>query len=399
VRGAVLAIGDELVSGYQLDTNSQVISRWLATIPVDVVMHLSVGDDPRAIDEGLDFTLRAAEVVLVTGGLGPTEDDLTRQVIAAHFELELVEDAEALARIRDRFARRGRTMPDSNRIQARVPAGCRIIQNDRGTASGFHLEVDDRHIFVTPGIPYEMEGMLESYILPQLRQLAGSDRYVAQRMLKVYGLPESEINERIRDLMVRGRNPLLGLLPNLGTITVEVIARGSAAAEAEALVLADVETLRARLAGHIISENGEDLPEVVAGMLAGRELTIATLEWGTGGMVAAQLSRPEGAGRCYRGGTVIAPEADDPADVGEEAVRAMAASVRQSAGADIGVGVGPIVQVPGASRRRWGALWAAVDLHGEPLVQQLNLSGDRDHMREWAAGAVLGLVRQRLLGD
>jgi nicotinamide-nucleotide amidase len=219
-------------------------------------------------------------------------------------------------------------------------------------------------------------------------------------MLKVYGLPESEINERIRDLMVRSRNPLLGLLPNLGTITVEVIARGSTAAEADALVSTDVEALRARLAGHIISEDGQDLPEVVARMLAERGLTIATVEWGTGGMVAVHLSRLEGAQRWYRGGTVIPPEADDLADVREEAVRVLAASVRQSAGADVGVGVGPIIlEEPRSLGRRWGSLWAAVDVQGDSSVQQLSLSGDRDHMREWAAGAVLGLVRQRLLGD
>jgi len=165
VKAAILTIGDELTCGYRLDTNSQAISRRLTLLPIEVILHLTVGDDLGAIRHALRTVLDAADVVIVTGGLGPTEDDLTSQAIAAHFGLELVEDAEALARIRERFAHRGRTMPESNRVQAQVPAGSTIIYNERGTAAGFYLPVDGKHLFVTPGIPYEMEGMLEGFIL------------------------------------------------------------------------------------------------------------------------------------------------------------------------------------------------------------------------------------------
>jgi nicotinamide-nucleotide amidase len=217
MRAAILTIGDELTCGYRLDTNSQVLSRRLALLPADVILHLSVGDDLEAIHRGLDVALEAADVVVITGGLGPTEDDLTRQTVAAHFGLGLVEDAEALARIRERFARFRRTMPESNRIQAQVPAGSTVIYNERGTAAGFYLPTGGKHIFVTPGIPYEMEGMLEGFILPRLRALVEDGRHVQRAALKVYGLPESEINERIRPMLARDRNPLLGLLPHRGS--------------------------------------------------------------------------------------------------------------------------------------------------------------------------------------
>ncbi|HUV91150.1 MAG TPA: molybdopterin-binding protein, partial [Anaerolineae bacterium] len=264
MKAAILAIGDELTSGYRLDTNSQYISRHLATLPADVVLHLTVGDDLAAIHEGLRIVLEEADVLVVTGGLGPTEDDLTRQVLAAYLNLDLVEDEEALERMRARFAHRGRTMPASNRIQAQVPAGSTIIQNDRGTAAGFYLAVDGKHIFVTPGIPDEMEGMLQGFILPRLRELVGTGHCTRRAALKVYGLPESEINERTRPLLARGRNPLLGLLPHRGTITVEVVAAGPTPQAVDALVEADLVPLRAALGRYVISEDERELPQVVA---------------------------------------------------------------------------------------------------------------------------------------
>jgi nicotinamide-nucleotide amidase len=291
LKAAILAIGDELTCGYRLDTNSQAISRRLTLLPAEVILHVTANDVPEIIQEGLRTALNAADVVVVTGGLGPTEDDLTRQVIAAHFGLELLEDAEALVHIRERFARFGREMPESNRIQAQAPAGSQIIYNERGTAAGFYLPIGEKHIFVTPGIPYEMEGMLEGFILPRLQELVGANHHVQRAALKVYGLPESGINERIRPMMARGRNPLLGLLPHRGTITIEVVAAGNTSEEAERLLEADLAALRAELGRYIISEDERELPQVVADLLVERGLTIAAAELGTGGLVADQARR------------------------------------------------------------------------------------------------------------
>jgi nicotinamide-nucleotide amidase len=394
MRAAILTIGDELTCGYRLDTNSQALSRRLALLPADVILHLSVGDDLQAIHRGLDVALEAADVVVITGGLGPTEDDLTRQAVAAHFGLELVEDTEALARIRARFARFRRTMPESNRVQAQVPAGSTVIYNDRGTAAGFYLPTDGKHIFVTPGIPYEMEGMLEGFILPRLQGLVEDGRHVQRAALKVYGLPESEINERIRPMLARDRNPLLGLLPHRGTITVEVVAAGSTPEEAHALIEADLAALRAELGRYVISADERDLPQVVADLLVERGLTIATAELGTGGLVAARLTEPEGFSRWFRGSSV--PDVN-PAHDG--AVLAQALAARQATIADIGVGVGPVI-IPedSTSRRPYGTVHVAVNLRGREICRQLSFNGDRARVREWAADAVLALVRLWVLG-
>ena len=408
MKAAILTIGDELTCGYRLDTNSQTVSRHLSLLPAEVVLHLSVGDDLEAIHRGLRTTLDVADVIVITGGLGPTEDDLTRQAVAAYFGLELVEDAEALARIRERFAHRGRTMPPimltSNRIQARVPVGSQIIYNDRGTAAGFYLPVDGKHIFVTPGIPYEMEGMLEGFILPRLQEMVGADHHVRRAALKVYGLPESEINERIRPMLARGRNPLLGLLPHRGTITVELVATGTTPEEAETLMEADLATLRSALGRYVISEDGRELPQVVADLLVEQGLTIATAELGSGGLVAARLTEPEGSERWFRRSAVLdaelaslgKPKGGSLAD--EETALTMAAAAQRPVGADIGVGVGAITTPEDSTPQRpYGVVHVAVNLRGRETCRRLSFNGGRARVREWAADAALALVRLRVL--
>jgi nicotinamide-nucleotide amidase len=407
LRAAILAVGDELTCGYILDTNSQLISRRLAALPADVVLHLSVGDSMQAIQAGLHMALYmtdapidvdmapdapvAASAVIVAGGLGPTEDDLTRQAVAAHFGIPLAEDAGALAHIQERFAHRGRVMPDSNRIQAQVPTGSQIIHNPRGTAAGFYLRVaGNKHLFVTPGVPYEMEGMLESFILPRLQELAGGDTCVRRAVLKVYGLPESEINERIRPLLARDRNPLLGLLPNLGTITVEVTASGATPEAAQTLAETDLAALRTELGQYVISDDGRGLPQVVTGLLVEHDLTVAVAEIGTGGLLAARLTAPEGAERWFRESRVVE---NAPAMEPETLARALAA--RQATAADVGVGVGAIV-VPADStpRNPRSLVSVAVNLRGQEVCRQLSLNCVGERAREWAADGALALVRE-----
>jgi nicotinamide-nucleotide amidase len=401
MKAAVLTIGDELTCGYQLDTNSQFISRRLAALPADVILHISVGDNLPAIHTALHVALHMTEtsgepsVIVVSGGLGPTEDDLTRQVVAAHFGLALVEHTDALAHIRQRFAHRGREMPESNRIQAQVPVGSRIIHNSRGTAAGFYLQAQgDRHVFVTPGVPYEMEGMLEDFVLPRLRELVGTGAHTQRAFVKVYGLPESEINERIRPMLARDRNPLLGLLPNMGTITVELAASGGTPEETDALIEADVAALRAELGQHVISDDGRELPQVIADLLAARELTIAVAEVGTGGLVAARLTEPEGAERWFCEGSVLEC---DPASDAETLARTLAA--RQATIADIGVGVGPIIlPEDSAADNPYAVIDVAVSVRGQETHQRLRTSGDRARARQWVADGVLDQVRLCVLG-
>jgi nicotinamide-nucleotide amidase len=402
LKAAIIAIGDELTSGYRLDTNSQAISRRVASVPLQVTLHLTASDTIPDIHSTLSTALAAADVVIATGGLGPTEDDLTRQAIASFFELELVEDAEALDRIRGRFSHRGYEMPESNRIQAHVPAGSEIIQNDRGTAPGFYLQSDDKHLFVTPGIPYEMHGMLDGFILPRLRQLVGDGYQMRLATLKVYGLPESKINQLLSTMMARDRNPVLGLLPHRGTITIEVMASGETDAEIEALLAADLEALREILGHYIISEDERDLPQVVTDLLVEHGLTVAAREQGTAGLLAARLTRPTGAERWFKGSVVLRPPPTPPPANEEEhdeaQTLAMASQAREANGSDIGVGVGPIL-IPEDSlpSRPYGLIPAAVDLRGQTLYRRLSFNGEPNRIRVWAADATLAMIRKAVM--
>ena len=400
MKAAVITVGDELTCGYQLDTNAQFISRRLSALPAQVVLHMSVGDDLDDIHTALHVAMHATRavgaatpaptVIVVAGGLGPTEDDLTRRAVASYFGVDLVEDARALAHIQERFAHRGREMPESNRIQAQVPAGSQTIHNSRGTAAGFYLRVEgDRHVFVTPGVPYEMKGMLEDFVLARLQELVETSVHVRRAFVKVYGLPESEINERIRPMLGRDRNPLLGLLPNLGTITIELVATGETPEKAEALTEADVEMLRTELGQYIISHDGRELPQVVADLLAERGLTIAVAEVGTGGLVAARLTEVEGCERWFRESNVPEGSTGDP----ETLARTLAA--RQATCADIGVGVGSIV-IPEDSTpdNPYSLIDVAVNVQGQETCRRLRASGDRARARQWAADGVLALVRR-----
>lgn len=394
MRAAILAVGDELISGYRLDTNSQAISRRLATIPLDVVQHLTVGDDLRAIQEGLRTALAAAEVVVVTGGLGPTEDDLTRQAVAAFFDRPLVEDAEALARIHERFARRQRPMPERNRIQAQVPAGSQVIQNDWGTAAGFHLQEGEQHVFVVPGVPFEMIGMLEQAVLPPLRELAGSGAHIQRGVLKLFGPTESEVAERIQGMLGRERNPLLGLLPQRGTITVEVVAHAATAEEAEALVEADLATLREAFGQAVLCEDERTLPQVVGDLLADAGLTLAVAEApdGTGGAVAARLCEADGCSRWLRGARVAATP-DTPG-----AVESLAAAVRREMGTAASLAAGPLACPPDAPPDRpYWAMDVAVDLEGAVASRRLTYPGQRLRVRDFATDAAINLLRLHVL--
>lgn len=404
LKAAILTVGDELTCGYRLDTNSRTISRRLVTVPLDVVLHLTVGDIAEDIHRGLDAALDVADVTIVTGGLGPTEDDLTRHTIADYFGLDLVENTEALVRLKERFARYGRQMSPSNRKQALIPEGGQIIHNDRGTAPGFYLQEDGKHLFVTPGIPYEMIGMLDAFILPRLRALAGGGRVVRRADLKVYGLPESEINERIQPMLRRGRNPVLGLLPHRGTITIELVARADIPEEAERLLAQDQDRLRELLGRHVISQDERDLPQVVADLLVDQGLTIATAELGTGGLVAARLTEPEGLGSWFQHSVVLSSRRDAVATFGggdgmeEDLALGLARAARRRSSVDIGIGTGAVRIPPDSdSQRPYGTIRAAVDLRGRATCRELRFNGDRARIREWAADAVLALTRLWIL--
>ena len=270
MRAEIVAVGTELLIGQIANTNARWMSERLAELGIDVLHHQVVGDNEPRIVEAIALATSRADVVIVTGGLGPTQDDVTRPALAEAAGARLVRHAEIEDALRDRFRVRGRDMPESNLAQADVPEGGRAITPERGTAPGLVVSIGGATVYAIPGVPSEMREMMEGTILPELSALAGPASLVS-RTLRVYGLAESRISELLDDLFHASSNPTVAYLAGGGEVHVRLTAKGSAA-EANALLDPLEERVRERLGDHVYGSGDEPLEAVIGRLLAERGL-------------------------------------------------------------------------------------------------------------------------------
>jgi len=363
MNAEVIAIGDELTSGERLDTNSQWLSRRLGEIGVRVDFHTTVADDLPALTEAFRIATERADFVLSTGGLGPTADDLTRDALAAATGRELQLDAEVLEHIRRLFGRRGRAMPERNRVQAMFPSGSRVIPNPHGTAPGIDLERPREgrtpsRIYAFPGVPAELFQMWRETVRPQIAAAVGVGHVIRHRELKCFGVGESHLEEMLPDLVRRGRSPSVGITVHQGTITLRITARAESEQGCETLIEPTVRTIRDALGKLVFGEGPDELQHAVARLLSERQKTLATVEWGTAGLLARWMGEVSHIGSRYLGGIVLADEraadwlelsagiANDVAknwsEADEPMVQALAKSARERWPADYVLAVGPL---------------------------------------------------------
>ena len=338
--GEGIAIGDELVSGQRLDTNSRWISAELGVLGIPVTFHTTVADTLEAGIDAFRIACMRADVVIATGGLGPTADDLTRDVLAVVSNAPLEESPEALAIIESRFARRGVAMPASNRHQAAFPRGSRIIPNPHGTAPGIDVDVvlDGRssRVFALPGVPAEMRVMWEYTVGPALVALRPGGGTIVQRRIKCFGAGESAIEARLPDLVRRGREPMVGITAHEATITLRIAARGRDESECHAKIEPTERLIRAALGDLVYGVEDDEIEDAALAAVRRAGATLATAEIATCGRLAALLA--EAAARCggdgCRSGLVLPPA--DASSATHIATRA-----RDAAGASHGLGIGP----------------------------------------------------------
>ena len=302
----VISIGDELTSGQRVDTNSAWISRELSDLGVRVLYHTTVADDLIACTHAFEQAMARADVVISTGGLGPTADDLTREAIANAASSPLELDAAALAHIEGLFALRGREMPPANKVQAMFPRGSTVIPNPHGTAPGIDLpgrsgKVGRGRVFALPGVPAEMKEMWPASIVPALRALGAGAKTTQHFRLKCFGIGESDLERKLPDLIQRGRHPSVGITVHQATITLRVTATGDSPDECRNLMQPTLNTIQACLGDLVFGEEDDELQHVVARMLDGREQTLATVEVGTLGTVGRWMRELPNTS-CYRGG-------------------------------------------------------------------------------------------------
>jgi nicotinamide-nucleotide amidase len=304
MKAEIISIGSELTSGQNLDTNSQWLSRRLAEIGIPVGWHTTVADDLDDNIEAFRIAARRAGLVIATGGLGPTQDDLTRDVLARVAGVELVFHPESFEQIRQMFARRNREMPERNRVQAMIPAGAEPIANARGTAPGIWMHVVESLVVAMPGVPGEMYAMYESQVKPRLLAHGFGGGVLVQRKINCFGAGESAVEEKLLDLTRRGHVPEVGITVGDATVSLRILARAAGMAEAQAQIEPVELIVRERLGQLVFGVEDEDLHDAVVRMLGEKRQTLATAEGVTAGLVAHRLGSVSGASPWFRGGLV-----------------------------------------------------------------------------------------------
>lgn len=415
MQAIIVSIGDELVLGQGVDTNAAWLSERLAGLGVVVVEHVTVGDDFDRLENLLRRVGPEANVVLVTGGLGPTEDDLTRQVVAEVLDKPLVLDEPSLENIRGLFQKRGKEMPERNRIQAMIPEGCGVIENPTGTAAGIKAEMGQSQSFFLPGVPSEMKAMYNESVGPVVRQLAkeqdGSNQVIVSRRLHVLGMSESALAERLGDLMDRGRNPVVNSTVARGIITLRINATAKDRQEAQCLIDPVEKNLYKLLGTHIYGCDDETLAQAVVRLLKqqGKQLSVA--ESCTGGMISAALTDVAGASDVFGHGWVTysniakQQELDVPAEllekqgaVSKSVCEVMAENACRLSESDFALAVTGIAGPGGGTESKpVGLVFIGLCDGNSTSVKQFSFSGSREIVRRRTVIAALDLLRHRLL--
>jgi nicotinamide-nucleotide amidase len=412
----IITIGDELLLGFTTDTNAAHLARELAAHGVEVVRRATVGDDAAAIAAAVREALDRTGAVITTGGLGPTADDLTKPAIAEVFgrRLEIREDIVAMIEERFRVYGFKGPMPASNRQQALVPEGARVLENRHGSAPGIWIE-DERHRWVAmlPGVPREMRGMTGDVIIPELRARMGEVREVVRsRTIRCMGISESHLADQLGDRARAVRGLPLAYLPSVAGIDVRLTTRGMSSAAAAALLEEAVAELRPIIGAHIYGEEDADLADVVLQRSRERGLRIAVAESCTGGMLGARLTTIPGSSDVFVGGVIAyddevkvkllgvdAAALRTHGAVSEETAREMATGIRRSLGAEIGIAITGVAGPSGGTPEKpVGLVWIAVDLNGRVRANHRIYPGHREEIRQRATQSALDVVR-RMLGD
>ncbi|HEY3722464.1 MAG TPA: competence/damage-inducible protein A [Acidimicrobiia bacterium] len=406
MRADVLAIGTELLLGQIVDTNSSWIGEQLAAVGIDTMEHRKVGDNLGRMVTAMREMLASADAVVVCGGIGPTQDDVTRDAIAEVMGVELERREELVEHIASLFGTRGRDMPANNLRQADVPRGADVIPNPIGTAPGIKAEIGGKVIYAVPGVPYEMQLMVTDHILPDLLARSGEAASIVSRSLKTWGQSESGLAEMIAERVDTQSNPTIAFLARgIEGIVVRLTAKAPTEVEARALIEPEEAKLRAILGDLVFAIDDETMEHAVLQRLEARGWTLGVAESLTGGLIGARIANVPGASRTFRGSiasyatevkrSVLGVTAERV--VSEESAQQMAGGAQRVLGADVGIAATGVAGPDEQDGQPVGTVWFALALPGLPVeAVSTRLPGDRERIRQFSTISLLNILRMRL---
>lgn len=408
MKAEILAVGTELLMGQIANTNAQYISSRLPDVGIGVYYHDVVGDNPERLKQCLSLALSRSDVIITTGGLGPTQDDLTKETIAAAVNRKLVLDQESLDKMKTFFKKYTRKMTDNNIKQAYLPEGCIIIRNKNGTAPGCIIEDGGKIIVMLPGPPSEMRPMFDETVMPYFE--ARSEFRLESRFLRIFGIGESAVEDRLIDLIDSQTNPTIAPYAKDGEMTLRITARYPRSGEHEDLIAPVENEIRARLGDAVYSNDNSTLDEVAAKLLLGKGKTIAIAESCTGGLLSARLTDIPGISAVFDRALItysnrakveelgVKQETlDKYGAVSEQTAAEMAVGVRRAASTDIGVSITGIAGPGGGTETKpVGLVFAALAHKDGVEVRKLDLWGSRDRIRNVTCLHVFDMLRRHL---
>jgi len=394
MKAETISIGTELLLGQITDTNAVWIAERLSEVGVDLYFRTTVGDNVGRIVDAIRHALTRADVIITTGGLGPTVDDMTREAVAKATDRDLVLDEELLAQIRRLFEKWGRTMSENNVRQAYIPRGATPIENPVGTAPVFIVEHQGKYVISLPGVPREMKYLMETRILPWLRERTGGEWIILSKTLRTCSVGESQVDEKIADLETSS-NPTVGLLAHPGQTDVRITAKARTRTEAETLIKEMEARVRERLGEWIYGEADETVEEVVARLLAARNWRIALAETNTAGKIAERLrARPEGT-RILKAAMLL----DNVTELSEKNAATIAEQFRNVTGADVALAVlGTTNSGQDMYSDDTGQSAMAVATTSGTLTRAYSIGGISEQAQTWIVIRALDLVRRAALG-
>lgn len=409
-KASIISIGNEIITGHIVDTNAAYLSGMLITVGIPTVGVQQVGDEINLMVRAMRQAAEVSDVIIITGGLGPTDDDITREAVAKYLGAPLELRADLLNYIAAFFDRRGIAMPQINKRQAYIPAGAEPLENPLGTAPGIIARQDGKIIAVMPGVPSEMKRMFEESVLPQLREFSGG-QIILVRKLKCFGVGESVLAQMLGDMMDRGRNPQINCTVSFGVITLHIIASAADSSQAQQMVEKDEMHLRDILGEFVYGEGGQTLGEAAGRLLVQQKKTLAIAESCTGGLAAKLITDAQGSSRYFKAGWITYSNEAKTAELGvpaamilqygavsEPVAAAMAKGARHRAGADFALSITGIAGPDGGSEQKpVGLVYIGVASADDCCVNKYVFSHDREFIRLRAAQTALNLLRLKML--